>query len=417
MKLNGYELEEYKTSFLHKTRTNSKIMVVMSIIFGIVCLIGAIVMFALGLKNRDETLSLGALLPTAMVLIWIGMGFYHKKLLYAIDAELVERPNREKESFYVSFYQECVKNNIKKLDSEANKQRAILLGNQLEIVKVTENNVDDYFNRGKVSVKEEESRERMEKLHAQRNKLQQEEAEKANQFQALFGRDKRIKMINDKLIPLQEAKKAMKTVAVAMMSSAHQEKELDWASMGGAASAIGGTAAGISVAVQAQRENENIRARNAANQAAVNRQALSVHESSLSLSDKIEKLEKKLEKARLALVDDKLTKQELFDQLCITYETTVDNSGVLSITAKVKLKQKLVIFGDVTAAIDGMLSAVIFLNDKSIGNILLVAPLEGIHSESKETLLAGKMVVPYDDRKGNFTINIFPYSLWAIEKA
>ena len=324
---------------------------------------------------------------------------------------------KERQNFHITFYQKCKEHKITNIYSAADKQRAILIGNQLHIIQLTESNVDEYFQRGRDIIEGEEKRKEAEEIQASRIKIQQEVDKSNNLFKSLYGRAKRIRMINDKLIPLKKSEKAISSTAYAVMSSAKQEKELDWASMGGAASALGGTAAGIAVAAQAQRENENIKARNAANQAAVNQLALPIFNARNEIYDKIEGLEKMLKKAPLALIDDKLTKEDLFDRLSITYTTRVDDLGVLHIDANMKLKQELIIFDTVQAAVDGIFAATIFLNGKFIGGTILVAPLEGIHSESKNIRVSGRFVIPYENRFGKFTVNIVPYSLWAIEKA
>lgn len=60
----------------------------------------------------------------------------------------------------------------------------------------------------------------------------------------------------------QEAIKAIRELGVIMQKSVYQEKEKDWAVLGGIAEGIGGPIAGIATALNAMHENEGIKARN-----------------------------------------------------------------------------------------------------------------------------------------------------------
>ena len=422
MKLEGYEIKEIKTSYLEKWRNRNRgadiIFLTLGTLVAIAAIVGSIVGINIYNNDGDASILLYALLMGTFVsLIFIPMGLHYKKLFAAVDAELAERPIREKKEresvFHISFYNECKKNNITNLDSAADKQRAFILGNQMNVFKVTEQNVDDYFNRGKSCVDNETAKQKKAEIDKLRNEQRNIISEYINKYRNLYGRDKRINAIAEELDALRRRQNALQNLAGGLIDSAYKEQEHDWGTIGGIASAIGGVGAGIAAASQAQRENEEIRARNAANQSVAKSHATTLIKSSMELDDKIKDLENALQKATIALVDENLTSDQLFNKLGISCTTTSDNIGVVTIETYINSKEDLKIFETVSATIDGVLKADIIINGKSVANTLLALPFEGVY---KHTTVIGKVVIPYDDRNKNISVTFSPHSLWAIER-
>lgn len=416
MKLEGYEIEEYKTSFLQKKRKQYNMSSIPCIILGSIYFFPGIIAILVGMFVEPIAM-LGGLGAVLFGLIFILIGKHYKKIVVAIDTELTERPIKEKKEresvFHISLYNECIKNNIKSLDSVADKQRAIILGNQMNVFKVTEQNVDDYFNRGKACVDGETEKQKKAEITQLRIKQNNIISEYVNKYLDVYGRDKRINAINEELNALRRRQNALQNLAGGLIDSAYKEQEHDWGTIGGIASAIGGVGAGIAAASQAQRENEEIRARNAANQATAKSHATTLIKSSMKLDDTIKNLESALQKANIALIDEKLTSDQLFNKLGISCTATSDNIGVVTIETYINSKEDLKIFETVSATIDGVLKADIIINGKSVANTLLALPFEGVY---KYTTVTGKAVIPYDDRNKNISVTFSPHSLWAIER-
>lgn len=94
------------------------------------------------------------------------------------------------------------------------------------------------------------------------NKKQEEQQKKLAHLEGL---DKFLKMHNDWVKEYQEALKAMRDLGDIMQLSVYQEKEKDWAILGGIADGIAGPGAGAATAVNAMLDNVKIREQNAAN--------------------------------------------------------------------------------------------------------------------------------------------------------
>lgn len=116
--------------------------------------------------------------------------------------------------------------------------------------------------------KEVEQREK-EELRDQKLSEQRRLANEQKSLAYMFGTAKRDKMIRDENENRRKAAYALRDLAFIVGESAAEEKEHDWAIMGGIAEGLAGPAAGIATAVQAMEENTRIRARNAANKANV----------------------------------------------------------------------------------------------------------------------------------------------------
>lgn len=334
-----------------------------------------------------------------------------------LKTALAEQAEKDKNNFHILLYKECVKNNVTKINSKADKQRAVLIANKMKIIEVDESTVSDYFLRGEEVVKKEEAEKELAKINANREKEQKEIEEINNKFRNLCGRDKRITIINDRLKELRKAEKAMDTVAGIMISSAYQEKENDWATLGGIASAIGGTGAGISVASQAQQENMQIRERNAANQAAVKKQVLSIYNNQLPVSQKIKLLEDALHHASLALLDENYSDETLFSNLIVEHTSTVNNEGVVSISANICLEKEMIIFEDVPATIDGTLTVDVYFENTKIGSTLMILPMEGINSSDTSLQIDCKALIPLKYASNQqVKIKISSNHLWVMEQ-
>lgn len=339
-----------------------------------------------------------------------------KKRAQAREQAREEAMKQKQERFHIYFYKKCLENSIYSINSAANRQKAILLGNQMRIINVNESNVDELFKKGEAYANAQKKQEENKKIAEQRAGIQKEEREKFQKYSCLHGRQKRLLMLKEELQSLRKSKSSLETFTDTTLGSVAYERERDWAITGGIASAIGGAGAGVMAASQVQAENEAIKQRNAERKAWASKTLSPALNLILEAEREIKELEAKINKEEVALVDESINTAMCFESLSCDYTSEIDASNILSVSAKLQLKENLTIFETVSAVLDGCLLATMFVNEMEIGKTLLVLPFEGI-AFRRSSQVEGKIVLPYDfDKRTNYTIKITPYSLCAIQK-
>jgi len=88
---------------------------------------------------------------------------------------------------------------------------------------------------------------------------------KQKQIAQARGLDKYYIMHNDEVDAYEKGVQAMRQLGFLMEQSVVQEKEKDWAIHGGIANGLAGPIAGVAIALNTMKDNEEIRARNAEN--------------------------------------------------------------------------------------------------------------------------------------------------------
>lgn len=231
-------------------------------------------------------------------------------------------------------------------------------------------------------------------------------------YTSFHGREKRIAMLSDERAALlQKAESLRKGADLAWNDS--QQKEIDWAVQGGIASGIAGGAAGVSAAVDAQVKNAQIRAQNEANMKAI----APAYFNALSVCGELKKqadaLLTTINDSKIKLVAE-TPKEQVLSKLTIRKtDVTISPTGAFTVKTTLKAAHPVVIFDNVSAVIDGTLSADLYQKGEKVGSALMVVPLWGI-SEKEETLegicLSGaKENVPFE-------VKFTPHDLWEIEK-
>ena len=163
----------------------------------------------------------------------------------------------DKEIKMKAFYNECISNGVTDLNSAARNEKAKLLLQKFFESGFIDNieSIEKFFEESRNLVETEANQ--MENFKIQALKFQENaEMEKLTKYTELYGRKKRIQMLSDLYEELsrkaKDAKKAEQTLID--IGIGQQKKEIDWAVHGGIASAIGGAAAGISVAMDIQEK-------------------------------------------------------------------------------------------------------------------------------------------------------------------
>ena len=318
------------------------------------------------------------------------------------------------------FYQICQKAGITKIETENDLQKATQIANSMQLGDI---DVKAFFWEAMSLIHREKREEEAIKRRKQETALEKirisERAKCAEleKYSTLFGREKRLAILHDKYntafnnAPLTQ-EQLCRPIAYARQS--------DWAIHGGIASGIAGPAAGLSVAMDVQRQNAEECARaETLNSAYISALARSgaweraadeekKHEASLS------SLRRRISKAETAMIGT-LSAEECFNLLEFSDATvTVTKTGTCKIAAKCGLKEELYILDNVKATIDGTVLAKIFDNGMTVGTAKLVFPLRGIPSVTPVALKGMCLFCGRPDRK--YSIQFESMNLWAMEQ-
>lgn len=193
-------------------------------------------------------------------------------------------------------------------------------------------------------------------------------------------------------------------LGAAFESSVYQEKEKDWALLGGIASGIGGVGAGIATATRVMQENEKIRERNAEARRWAAKQSKEITDLAMkgaaTARERISDFEGYLYGCKAVATE---SIDELFSHLSIrkTFGEVDEATGAFNV--KVEWSNKS------DKHIDGSLVALFYSSGgKCVGCAYLPLPLDGTMGGSG--VLTG--VCAYPMAKEWHKITIKPYSLW-----
>lgn len=284
------------------------------------------------------------------------------------------------------FYADCRKERVTDCVSPKNRQKAELIA-QKHHCNYTD--IAAYFTEAQALVRNEGKQKAED---AARARLEERKAEETSMFyrtttfSTLHGREKRIQMLTvEREQNLELARKAHTLANFALNSS--QQKEIDWATHGGIAAVIAGTAAGVAVAADIQQKNAQIRAQNAANLQAVSGGYLSVLSEASTYEKQAKEIAGMIEQTKTKLVAD-TPSEEVLKLLNISVSSaTVSETGACIIKAAVSPKDpQILIYEDVPAVVDGTINAHIFQNQQEVGTAKLVLPTMGA---GKDTQLEG----------------------------
>ncbi len=244
----------------------------------------------------------------------------------------------------------------------------------------------------------------------------QREAERAElsrltRYAEYVGKEKRAAMLRVAICEAQQRAHELNEDARVILSMG-QQREGDWAALGGLADGIAGPAAGLAAAINVQAENAKIRAQNAAYKSAVTPWSSRKEHEAVLEQKEADRLKKELDQLPEKLLSD-LPTQDVMALLDVTdTKIKISETGAIKITATVRAKQNLVIFEDTPAVADGTILAHVTENEQEIGTAKLVLPRCGVSSPTKVTgiLLSGA------EQGAHYTVFFTGYRLWLMEQ-
>lgn len=191
----------------------------------------------------------------------------------------------------IEFYQTCVSQGVSDIGNDYQQAKAEQIAKSINIdlskglkytyfnaqAQALENSEEKKIKAQKAAEKKQIAQQKSyakaeAKWEQRNNKAYQKKVENFSKYSDLYGNDKPIQMIEDeydKLIKESAVKAAnleqeLRDLNLYSRQYLTGEMERDWATLAGVANGIAGPAAGLATALEVQRENEAIRARNAA---------------------------------------------------------------------------------------------------------------------------------------------------------
>ena len=314
----------------------------------------------------------------------------------------------------ISFYEQCVANNVHSFESEKDKQRGILIAESLALPK---NDLKALFEEGR-KIFEGQKQAKLTACNAEMRANESKLCTALNEFAHYTEQGKKIAMLSKEY---NEAARRLRATndAISMTIAPPLEQEHDWAVMGGLANGLAGPGAGIATAVNAQIENAQIRARNSQilHETADIRGKMLVAGSKQkhALEAKCAELNAMINETKTKLLGRDTPKQ-CFDALQFKdIMLSVSKTGTCFVHAKVGLKySEYYIFNDVKATIDGTIQAEIYNGNIKIGTANLVLPLDGVPDDN---MIAVKGICLFCGQLGNhYSVKFNAENLWAMEQ-
>ncbi len=338
------------------------------------------------------------------------------------------------------FYRKCLSKGVKTLDQAFFLQKAVALAKTFvdepyHDLYVTEEKVKAYFAAGKVAVQGQ--RITKQRQQEEWNRVPHEATPNAEQVAAialakqvwpLQGLQKRRAMLEALIAKAtkeaEEAEsnaEAASTLGTSAVGSAHTQKTLDWASLGGAASALAGPAAGATVAQQAIETNKKIEAQNQANMELASRLYFGFAEAADEARAKakgkrkeISRHEKEIKALSEKVVLENIASTTLFQAFSVSVRSIKKTeTNVLSIALQAENKYVPDVPDGVQIVTDGVILAEICAGKTVVGKAYIPLPMYGIPCGKAETFKA--FCEYYMETPQDYTLKIIDHNLWAME--
>ena len=322
-----------------------------------------------------------------------------------------------------NFYQMCKKAGVTAIQSEEDLQIITQIAGTMQLGDA---DAKTFFLEAS-ALAQKERREKNEKARRKREAeletLRNEERQRCaelGKYADYSGREKRLAMLHDQYKKTSKGAYQMSQGYSALtMPPVATPRDADWAIHGGIASGLAGSAAGLATAMDIQRQNAENRARaDAINSTYVSSLVHSgilerVDRERRDLEDEAEELLYQIQKTGSAMVAD-ISAEKCLDMLKFEEaEITVSKTGTCHVTAQCILKEKLVIYNNLDAVVDGTVLAEICDGKNSIGTAKLVLPLEGV-DDCEPVKLEGIALFCGQPRK-KYTVRYKANNLFAIE--
>lgn len=306
------------------------------------------------------------------------------------------------------FFVECVLAGYDDFSLEKNRQRAQLLAQKYGVAYP--NGIEALYREGLEAHKIVTERQRQNKLDEKRAE-ERKEFEALNRYADLTGKDKRIAMLTDRAAELR-SKAISQSKYADMLLRSGQQRERDWATWGGVANGIAGFGAGVSTALDIQRQNMEIRAQNEQRLRNAMPAYMFVKNTAGDNSSNAARIEKEIADFKLKLIAETPT-DELFRRITFSHtDVLVSETGAAMVCTLASLEEDFKIFDDVPAVVDGTVIAKIYDGDRLCGTAQLVLPLYGV---GQDVPLRGICIDCCEPGK-EYTAKFAPKNLCALEK-
>ena len=230
--------------------------------------------------------------------------------------------------------------------------------------------------------------------------------EKQKRYAHIEGLEKYHQMDVDDAQDYQKGIDAARELGIILQKSVYQEKEKDWALLGGIANGIAGPGAGISTAVNAMQENERIRAENAKRRQQGAEMNAFYQDLAFRAAQKkpVARTMEQLDKEYDAIMS--WSPKTLFSRIIIKSKTAISDwkSGAVNVYVEWEQKSK-------SLCIDGALRAKIYAENKCVGCAYLVLPKEGTAKLSGK--ISGVCARPKIEAS-DYSVEIEPVDLWEL---
>ncbi len=323
---------------------------------------------------------------------------------------------KKKRAAQIEFYQKCLDAGITNISKPSHRKKAELLAAQYGYTPGE--NFETFFSQAQATavskIQAQERREILELRNAEREKEQ-----KLTRYSEMFGRAKRIKMLEDLrdgyLVRIKNIEESIGSMSGVV--SGAQQKEHDWAVHGGIASGIAGGAAGLATAVNIEAKNAQIRQQNQSLNTAFTAFAAQARKEVYELREQFQEKEQEISNAKIKLVAEDPA-EKVFKMLKVatkTYEITKAGSCVIQASVRLDASKRRILenfFDDFPAVVDGTIAADILQDGTIAGTALLTLPLLGVNDQCNvEGIYIGtlKKAVPCE-------IQYRPHKLWIMEK-
>ena len=336
---------------------------------------------------------------------------------FVVDKNLENKEKQDTLNYQskFKFYHECVKNGVTSLDREKDIKRAELIAKDYPASKGVDIKV--FFEECKALV-EKTAQQKTQNDAAQRlQKLRNEEYAQYSsnlKYANCKENEKTILYLTNELNRLINGYKQDSTFGQ-RASETLLEREKNWASRGGAASAIAGPVAGLAVAVETQVENAKIRERNQAMSGAIAQMEMV---SALRAGEK----EKTIENQRKIIATEKLKlTQKLSEDVATKYlnvaveQVEISETRAFRIKTTAEMVKPLIIFDDVPARVDGAFTCILSQEGRVVGEAKMVLPLYGLYPEKRKQAKISGICLNEIDAGKPYSVEVVMDNIWGVE--
>ena len=425
--------------------------------FTIGCWVVAAVLFLIGyLMLATEEIFFGLLFlafGVGTICFWVHIEREYRRVNAERKQKVEERNKREWDIYHQieagkwpfpteEFYRLCHENHIKSLNSEFSQQKAKQFAIQLiqEIEPdISVNMLDLFLSKDRLDACLKEGVQEFRSAEARKLEAQKEPRkakadaqedtfmERARMVSKLRGSSKRKQMLtnliadyDNKIQKLEEGEKAL--IQLGMIYASQQQKESDWAIIGGIAEGIAGPAAGLVAAANTMANNTKIREHNAA----VRKTSMEIMSGVPGLLGDICSLEKEREQIRQQLCEaqnkvvlSKPSAKVIWENIKLGKATvTKKTSGVLAVALPITFKEAfaLDVPDGVSMVVDGTIKGEVWFEDKLVGDVLFPLPLYGIPSNMTAEITLDGMCDWSVEYNGKYNVKIADeQNLWIME--